>query len=89
MIKCLGLFLRAYEHAYDLLEHTFLPLFHQSDDVRILYLSHLLPCFVPSQSYWQKVILEDNVLAPKFQLRLHFCMIEALMNLKHLKLSTV
>lgn len=23
---------RAYEHAYDLLEHTFLPLFHQSDD---------------------------------------------------------
>ena len=24
---------RAYEHAYNLLENTFLPLFHQSDDV--------------------------------------------------------
>lgn len=24
---------RAYEHAYNLLEKTFLPLFHQSDDV--------------------------------------------------------
>ncbi|ESO84230.1 hypothetical protein LOTGIDRAFT_184319 [Lottia gigantea] len=27
---------QAYEHAYDLLENTFLPLFHQSDDVRTL-----------------------------------------------------
>lgn len=27
---------RAYEHAYDLLEHVFLPLFHQSNEVSML-----------------------------------------------------
>ena len=30
-----SLFCRAYEHAYNLLENNFLPLFHQSDDVSV------------------------------------------------------
>lgn len=33
---------RAYEHAYNLLEKTFLPLFHQSDDVSRLSFSIIL-----------------------------------------------
>ena len=28
---------RAYEHVYNLLNHTFLPLFHQSEEVIIIY----------------------------------------------------